>query len=216
MPRRRSGIIGAVAVHEHVSIRFDVGEHAPHDVALCLGVAHVRTIAPAVAATVRGIVRRVVVVDVDGGVWQRALEVCDDGGDRRRLVVARDQHRHVRGGREDLDSGVGGQDVVHQLRSNWVSGRRHQFNHRASRCPARSCRAARRLPPAFVADPSANGLDQPIARRRRRIDQELFAIGLSATRLHVAVLNTLKSMTRTSTYLMSGPLSPGSRRATAA
>ena len=50
--RRRLGIVGQVAVGHDIDVGVDVGEHAPHDVALAL-LLSVRTIAPASAAISR-------------------------------------------------------------------------------------------------------------------------------------------------------------------
>ena len=47
--RARGRVVRAVAVHEHVGVRLDVGEHAPDDIAFALQ-RLLRTIAPAAAA----------------------------------------------------------------------------------------------------------------------------------------------------------------------
>ena len=89
------GVVGQVAVGHHVNVGVDVGEHAADDVALALlalgaddraGLG--RDLARPVAA--------VVVVDVDRRAGQRRAEAGDGRGDRRFLVVARQEHGNAR------------------------------------------------------------------------------------------------------------------------
>ena len=47
MRGRGAGVIGVVAVHQHIDVGLDVGEHAAHDIALALAQSRVRTMAPA-------------------------------------------------------------------------------------------------------------------------------------------------------------------------
>ena len=92
--RRARRVVGGVAVDQHVDVGLDVGEHAPHHVALAL----VGLAADHGAGLLRrldGAVGRIVVVDVDRGVRQRGAEIGHDLGDRALLVVARHQHRDL-------------------------------------------------------------------------------------------------------------------------
>ena len=108
---RRGGVVGIVAVHQHVDVSFDVGEHAAHDVALAL-----QRLPPhhgAGGAGGGGAVGRVVVVDVDGRVRQGGAKIDDHGRDRHRLVVARDQHRDARSAALVGDKGCQGGRLGH-------------------------------------------------------------------------------------------------------
>ena len=68
---RARGIVGRVAVDQHVDVGVDVGEHAPHHVALALvGLSpHHRA---GRAGDLGGAVGRIVVVDVDRGCGRAA------------------------------------------------------------------------------------------------------------------------------------------------
>src|SRR6185436_8159180 len=85
------GVVGAIAVGQHIDVRLDVREHAPHDVAFALLGLALHDGAGG-ARLGGGVVGGVVVVYVDIGVRQRAAKgghnVPDDGA----FVVAGQQH----------------------------------------------------------------------------------------------------------------------------
>ena len=92
--RRARRVVGRVAVHQDVNIRFDVIEHPPHHVALAL----VGLAANHGARPPRGLdsaVGGIVVIDVDGRLGQRRTEIGDDLGDGALLIVTRHQNRHL-------------------------------------------------------------------------------------------------------------------------
>ena len=72
--------IGAVAIGHQIDVGIDVGEHAPHDVALALA-RLATTMAPAARALQRGQVAGIVVVDIDRGARQRRAEPPHHVGD---------------------------------------------------------------------------------------------------------------------------------------
>jgi hypothetical protein len=99
-PAGRARIVGQVSVGQHIDVGVDVGEHAPHDVALALvglephdrggGLRHLG-----------GAVGGVVVVYVDVGGRQRATKVLDHLGDGGFLIMTRQQNcdrTHAAGG----------------------------------------------------------------------------------------------------------------------
>jgi hypothetical protein len=94
-----AGVVGVVAVDHDVEVGLDVLEHPAHDVALALA-----ELAPHDRAgrggDRRGLVGRVVVVDVDRGLRQRAAEVGDHLRDRGGFVVAGDEDRDLESGGE--------------------------------------------------------------------------------------------------------------------
>ena len=90
--RRARRVVGGVAIDQHVDVGFDVGEHAPHHVALALALFLVDFGAGG-ARRRCGIVGRIVVEDEDGRARQRGAEVLDDFRDRHRFVVAGHQDR---------------------------------------------------------------------------------------------------------------------------
>ena len=85
-------VVGGVAVDQHVEVGLDVGEHAPHHVALALAL-FLEHLGAGGARGGRGIVGRIVVEHENRGRGQRRLEVAHDLGDRGFLVVAGHQHR---------------------------------------------------------------------------------------------------------------------------
>ena len=96
---RCKGIVGVVAVDQHVDVRLDIREHAAHHVALTLlrfapndrsGRCGLRS----------GIVGRIIVVDVDDRARQRRAEIRDDARDRAGLVETRNQDRDGRVARQ--------------------------------------------------------------------------------------------------------------------
>ena len=89
--RRAGGIVGRVAVDQHVDIGVDIGEHAPHHMALALAVlaAH---FGACLARHRDGTVGRIIVVNEDCGRRQRFAKIGHDGGDRGFLVEARHQN----------------------------------------------------------------------------------------------------------------------------
>jgi hypothetical protein len=93
--RGAGSVVGAIAVDKNVSLRFDVREHAAHDVAFAL-----MSLGADDGAGLRGVlargVARVVVVDVDHRLGQGSGEVAHDASDRRSFVVARDEHGDAR------------------------------------------------------------------------------------------------------------------------
>ena len=96
-PRRRGGVVGAVAVHQHVDVGLDVGEHAPHHVALALARLCAHHGARLLGARAR-VVGRVVVVDVDARLRQRAAKRAYHVADRGAFVPAGNQNGHFHGG----------------------------------------------------------------------------------------------------------------------
>ena len=76
--RRARRIIGRIAIDQHIDIGVDVGEHAPHHIALALAAfaAHLGAGRP---RDLDGAVGRIVVVDIDLRRGQRAREIGDDG-----------------------------------------------------------------------------------------------------------------------------------------
>ena len=93
--RSRLRVVGQVAVGHDVDVGIDVGEHAADDMALALlpfgaddGAGFRSDLARPVAA--------VVVVDVDGAPGSACAEAGHGRGDRRFLVVARQQHGNAR------------------------------------------------------------------------------------------------------------------------
>ena len=97
--RRAGGVVGRVAVDQHIDIGVDIGEHAPDHMTLALAAfaAHLRA---GIARDRNGAIRRIVVVDEDFGRRQRFAKIGDDGGDRSFLV----ETRHQNGDR--IDGGV--------------------------------------------------------------------------------------------------------------
>ncbi|CDX37602.1 hypothetical protein MPLDJ20_200121 [Mesorhizobium plurifarium] len=83
--------VGAVAVGHHIDVGIDVGEHAPHHIALAL-----TRLAHDDGAGGAGLQRRevlgIVVVDIDRGRRQRLAEAPHDLADRQLLIVARQEH----------------------------------------------------------------------------------------------------------------------------
>ncbi len=88
---RGIGIVGIIAIDQHIDIRLYVGEHATHHVALALEAfaAHHGSGIPRDAARVIG---GVVVVHVDGRVGQAGAEPCDHLRHGEFLIVARNQN----------------------------------------------------------------------------------------------------------------------------
>ena len=88
----RLGGVGVVAVDHDVVVGVDVAEHGAHDVALALArlAAHDGAV---LGRDLRGVVLRVVVVDVDGRLGQLAPEVVDHLRDGHGLVIARYENR---------------------------------------------------------------------------------------------------------------------------
>ncbi len=100
------GVVGVVAVHQHIHIGLDVGEHPPHHMALALqgfapdgGAGGARYLGRAVL--------RVVVVDEDLGPRQGGAKGGDDAGHRHFFVVAGDEDSDARLSGEGGDSGGG-------------------------------------------------------------------------------------------------------------
>ncbi len=73
--RRTRGVVGVVAVDHHVGVGFDVGEHAPHDMAFALQLhaVHDRT---RIGSDLRRAVTRIVVEHMNRCIGQRAAEVA--------------------------------------------------------------------------------------------------------------------------------------------
>ena len=86
-----AGVVGGVAVDQHVDVGLDVGEHPPHHVALAL-VALAPDHRAGGAGDLQGAVGGVVVVDVDRGLGQLGAETGDHSGDGGFFVEAGDQH----------------------------------------------------------------------------------------------------------------------------
>ena len=91
--RRAGGIIGRIAIDQHVDVGIDVGEHAPDHMALALA-AFAAHLGAGLARDLDGAVRRIVVVDEDFGRRQRLAKIGDHGRDRGFLVEARHQNRN--------------------------------------------------------------------------------------------------------------------------
>ena len=93
--RRAGGVVGGVAIDQHIDIGIDIGEHPPDHMTLALAAfaAHLRA---GIARDRDGAIRRIVVVDEDFGRRQRFAKIGDDGGDRGFLVEARHQNRNPR------------------------------------------------------------------------------------------------------------------------
>ena len=87
MRGRGAGVIGVVAIHQHIKIRFDVGEHAAHDIALALAMFAAHDGA-GFARPRHGLVAGIVVIDIDRRVRQRGAEIAHDLGDRGFFIVA--------------------------------------------------------------------------------------------------------------------------------
>ena len=89
-------VIGVVAIDQDVNISLDIGEHAADDVAFAL-----QRLRPhhgaGRARHRRCTICRVIIVNVNDGVWKGSAEIADDGRDRGFFVKARDQHRDRRG-----------------------------------------------------------------------------------------------------------------------
>src|SRR5690606_16701069 len=62
--RRAGGVVGGIAVHQHVDVRLHVGEHPPHHVAFAL-MALVAHLGPGGGRDGGRVVAGIVVVDVD-------------------------------------------------------------------------------------------------------------------------------------------------------
>jgi hypothetical protein len=88
-------VIGGVAIDQHIDVGIDVGEHAPHHVALAL-VNLAAHLGARPAGNRDGAVFGIVVVNVDGSGRERLAEISDNGRHRRLLVVARHQHGNAR------------------------------------------------------------------------------------------------------------------------
>ena len=88
----RLGGVGVVTVDHDVVVGVDVAEHRAHDVAFALArlAAHNGAV---LGRYLRGVVLRIVVVDVDGRLGQLTLEVVDHLRDGHGLVVARYENR---------------------------------------------------------------------------------------------------------------------------
>ena len=93
---RGGGVIGVVAIDQHIHIGLDVGEHAAHDIALALALFTAHH-GPGLGGAGNGAVTAVVVIDIDGGAGQGGAEVRHHLGDGGFLVVAGHQHRDVHG-----------------------------------------------------------------------------------------------------------------------
>ena len=91
--RRARRIIGRVAIDQHVDVGIDIGEHAPHHMALALA-ALAAHLGAGRARHLDGAIRRIVVVDEDLGRRQRLAKIGDHGRDRGFLVEARHQNRN--------------------------------------------------------------------------------------------------------------------------
>jgi hypothetical protein len=90
----RTGVVGIVAVDQHVDVRFDVREHPPDDVALAQqGLPPDPR--PRLLGHLCGPVGGRVVVDPHDGAGQGRAEVLDHLGDGRLFVEARDQDGDV-------------------------------------------------------------------------------------------------------------------------
>jgi hypothetical protein len=90
---RARRVIRGIAVDQHVDVGLDIGEHPPHHAALALVLLAADDSAGG-GCRFDGTVGRIVVVDVDAGLWQRRAEIDHDLADGGFLVVARHQHRN--------------------------------------------------------------------------------------------------------------------------
>ena len=80
-------VVGRIAIDQHVDVGVDIGEHAPHHVALALA-AFAAHLGAGLARHCGGAIFRIIVVDVDIGRRQRFAKVGHDRGDGRFLVEA--------------------------------------------------------------------------------------------------------------------------------
>jgi len=88
---RGGGVVGRVAIGHQVDVGLDVGEHAPHDMALALHLLGANDRA-GLRRDLAGAVTAVIVEDVDGGIGQRRPEAGDGLSDRGLLIVAGEEH----------------------------------------------------------------------------------------------------------------------------
>ena len=91
-------VIGTVAVDQQIYVRINVREHAADDVALALQrlLAHDGAGGAGMGG---GLIRRVVVIDIDGRRRELGLEGFDHARDREGLVVAGDKNGDAGHGR---------------------------------------------------------------------------------------------------------------------
>ena len=88
------GFVGRIAIHQHINVGVDVGEHAPDHVSLALAGLAANNRARGFG-DVNGAIGRVVVVDVDCRRGQRLTKSRDSPSNGQFFVEARDEHGDV-------------------------------------------------------------------------------------------------------------------------
>ena len=91
--RGARGVIGRIAIDQHIDVGIDIGEHAPDHMPLALAALAAHDGAGA-ARDIDGAVLRIVVVDENFGGRQRFAKIGNDGRDGGFLVEARHQNRN--------------------------------------------------------------------------------------------------------------------------
>jgi hypothetical protein len=94
-PRGGECIIGIVAIHQNVDVRIQVGKAAPDDIAFALA-SHMVHPRARTRCHLDGTVGRVVVENVDFGMWQRRRKLRNHLPDGGFFVMARDDDHHMR------------------------------------------------------------------------------------------------------------------------
>ena len=89
------GVVGVVAVHQHVDVGLDVREHPPHDMALALR-GLMSDARAGCSCDCDGVVARIVVVDINCRLGQRLPEILNHFVDGGFLIITGDKNGNVR------------------------------------------------------------------------------------------------------------------------